>query len=108
MPDVSPSRRTIAQIEASLSRLENDPAPSAIDAIRIVDELRRLEREWREPVATPWRWVRRLIGRSPEWSVHTDLEALHRCYRRWKLASQRINDPQVSELRWQLDREFRG
>jgi hypothetical protein len=108
MPDVSPSRRTIPQIEASLSRLENDPTPSAADAIRVLNDLRRLEREWREPVATPVRWVRRLIGRSPEWSVHTDLEALHHCYRRWKLASQRINDLQVSELRRQLDREFRG
>jgi hypothetical protein len=74
----------------------------------VLDKLRRLEREWHEPVAAPRRWARWLMGRSSAWSMAADLEALHRCYRRWKIASQRIDDPRVAELRWQLEREFRG
>ena len=105
---VSTSSRRLRQIEGSLSRLENDPTPSAAEVIGVLEELRRLEREWHEPAAAPARWVRWLMRRSTAWSVDADLQALHRCYHRWKIASRRVDDPQVTHLRQQLDREFRG
>ena len=108
MLGLSRSRREIRRIEASLSRLENDPAASVDETLRVLEDLRRIEINWHRPAAAPTRWLRWLTGRSTAWSAAADLQELHRCYRRWAAAAQRIDDPQVAEARRQLAREFRG
>lgn len=50
MPGMNRNVRTIRLIESSLQHLESEPAPNALEALGLLDELRRLERKWNEQV----------------------------------------------------------
>ena len=79
MPGMNKSSRTIRLIESSLHRLESDPNAAAIDALGALDELRRLERKWREQVTAG----------SPR-RIDADFRTMEGWLRRWLLATKAI------------------
>ena len=79
MPGMNRNSRVVRLIETSLDRLETDDASSAADAILALDELRRLERKWREQAAA---------GSTRR--TDADFRTLRGWYRRWLLASRRV------------------
>ena len=79
MPGMSKSSRVVRLIEASFDALEHDPNASALDAILLLDELRRLERKWRGQVEAG----------SPR-RIESDFHTLEGWYRRWVIASTRV------------------
>src|SRR3954463_6847826 len=79
MPGMNKSSRTIKLIETSLHRVETDPGASPLDALGVLDEIRRLERKWREQVAAG----------SPR-RVEADFRTMEGWLRRWLLAGKAI------------------
>ena len=96
---MNPNSRTIKVIESSLARLEAATPPSAPDAIDAValealgllDEIRRLERKWGEQVAAA------SLRRKP-----TDYGAMEGWCRRWLRATAALRgdglSPQVGAM----------
>ena len=85
MPGMNKSSRTIQLIERSLHRLETDATSTSLDALGVMDEIRRLEKMWREQVAAG----------SPR-RIEADFETMKGWLRRWLLAAKQIEarDPQ--------------
>jgi len=79
MPGMNKASRTIKLIEASLHRIENDSNASPLDALGVLDELRRLERKWREQVAAG----------SPR-RIDADFRTMSGWYRRWLLTAREM------------------
>jgi hypothetical protein len=79
MPGMNKSSRTISLIQSSLARLETDASSGALDALGLLDEMRRLERKWREQVAAG----------SPR-RVEADFREMGGWYRRWIIAAKAI------------------
>ena len=97
MPGMSKSSRTVKLIESSLLRLEVDseaarPGESVVfDALGVLEEIRLLERKWREQVAAG----------SPR-RIDADFATMKGWYRRWLLAAKRLTperDDLASRLR---------
>lgn len=82
MPGINRNSRVVRIIESSLDRLESETTTttSAADALLALDELRRLERKWREQVAA---------GSSRR--TDADFLTLKGWYRRWLLAAKRLS-----------------
>jgi hypothetical protein len=66
-------------IESFFEGLETGPGATAADAMLLLDELRRLERKWREQAQAG----------SPR-RIDSDFRTLKGWYRRWVLASKRL------------------
>jgi hypothetical protein len=86
MPGMNKSSRTIQLIERSLHRLETDASSSSLDALGVLDEIRRLEKKWREQVA----------GGSPR-RIEADFETMKGWLRRWILAASAIEAKEPGE-----------
>jgi hypothetical protein len=86
MPGMSKSSRTVKLIEASLLRLEVASETGAggdaviYDALGVLEEIRLLERKWREQVAAG----------SPR-RIESDFATMKGWYRRWLLAGKRLS-----------------
>ena len=101
MPGMNKSSRTISLILASLARLETDGSATAMEALGLLDEIRRLRRKWDAQVA----------ANSPR-RIDADFREMTGWLRRWALASRRIlardDVPQlraaVDEVQRELDR----
>lgn len=79
MPGMNKSSRTISLILASLARLETDASPTALEALGVLDEIRRLRRKWDAQVA----------ARSPR-RIGADFREMNGWLRRWTLAARRV------------------
>ena len=79
MPGMNRNSRTISLIERSLHRLETDESSNALDALGLLDEIRRLRRKWDEQVAAG----------SPR-RIEADFREMNGWLRRWVIASRRI------------------
>jgi hypothetical protein len=79
MPGMNKSSRTISLILASLARLETDESSTALDALGLLDEIRRLRRKWDEQVAAGSR--RR---------IDADFREMNGWLRRWTIAAKRV------------------
>jgi len=79
MPGMNKTARQYRLIESYFDGLENDRNATAADAMLLLDELRRLERKWREQVSAS----------SPR-RIESDFRTLEGWYRRWMLASKRL------------------
>ena len=95
MPGMNRNSRTIRLIESSLHRLETDASSTSLDALGVLDELRRLERKWREQVAAG----------SPR-RIDADFAELKGWYRRWLLASKQFNDREMAAAREDVERSL--
>ena len=101
MPGMNKSSRTISLILASLARLETDESSTALDALGLLDEIRRLRRKWDAQVAAD----------SPR-RIESDFREMNGWLRRWALASKRVlahdDEPQlraaVDEVTVELER----
>ena len=94
MPGMNKSSRTVSLILASLARLESEtPSPTALDALGLLDEIRRLQRKWSEQVAAD----------SPR-RVDADFREMRTWYRRWLTAARRtLSRDDVPQLRRACD-----
>ena len=89
MPGMNKSSRTISIILSSLARLETDVAATALDALGLLDEIRRLKRKWDEQVAAG----------SPR-RIDADYREMDGWLRRWAIATRRISDREdIPQLR---------
>ena len=79
MPGMNRNSRTISLIERSLARLEIDESSSALDALGLLDEIRRLRRKWDEQVAAG----------SPR-RIDADFREMTGWLRRWTIAAKRV------------------
>ena len=79
MPGMNKTARQYRLIESQFDDLESGASSTAADAMLLLDELRRLERKWREQVE----------ANSPR-RIESDFRTLEGWYRRWVLASQRV------------------
>jgi len=79
MPGMNRNSRTISLIERSLHRLETDASPGALEALGLLDEIRRLRRKWDEQVAAG----------SPR-RIEADFREMNGWLRRWSIAARRI------------------
>jgi hypothetical protein len=79
MPGMNKSSRTISLILASLARLETDESSSALDALVLLDEIRRLRRKWDAQVA----------ANSPR-RIDADFREMTGWLRRWTIASREV------------------
>ena len=79
MPGMNKSSRTISLILSSLARLETDASSSALDALGVLDEIRRLRRKWDEQVAAG----------SPR-RIEADFREMNGWLRRWLLAARQV------------------
>ena len=79
MPGMNKSSRTISLILSSLARLETDASSTALDALGLLDEIRRLRRKWDAQVAAD----------SPR-RVDSDFAEMNGWLRRWLLASKHV------------------
>jgi hypothetical protein len=79
MPGMNKSIRTISLILSMLDRLESDEQSTAIDALALLDEIRRLRRKWDAQVA----------ANSPR-RIEADFREMTGWLRRWMIASKRI------------------
>jgi hypothetical protein len=83
------SSRTISIILSSLARLETDATSTALDALGLLDEIRRLKRKWDEQVAAG----------SPR-RIESDYREMDGWLRRWTIAARRLSDRQdIPQLR---------
>jgi hypothetical protein len=73
------SSRTIAMILSALARLEADSSSTALDAIIVLDEIRRLRRKWDEQVK----------ANSPR-RIERDFREMAGWLRRWAFAADQI------------------
>ena len=79
MPGMNKSSRSISLILSLLARLETDASSNALDALGLLDEIRRLERKWNDQVAAS----------SPR-RVEADFREMSGWYRRWLVAARAI------------------
>jgi hypothetical protein len=79
MPGMNKSSRTISLILASLARLETDQSSTAMDALGVLDEIRRLRRKWDAQV----------VANSPR-RIDSDFREMTGWLRRWVIAAQRV------------------
>ena len=79
MPGMNKNSRTISLILSNLARLETDGSSTALDALGVLDEIRRLRRKWDEQVA----------ANSPR-RIEADFAEMKGWLRRWTLASKRV------------------
>ena len=79
MPGMNRNSRTISLIERSLARLETDKSSTALDALGLLDEIRRLRRKWDAQVA----------ANSPR-RIDSDFREMSGWLRRWVIASRRV------------------
>ena len=79
MPGMNKTARQYRLIESFFDGVENDPNATAADAMLLLDEMRRLERKWREQVTAG----------SPR-RIESDFRTLEGWYRRWLLASRNV------------------
>ena len=79
MPGMNKSSRTISLILASLARLETDASSTSLDALGLLDEIRRLRRKWDEQVAAG----------SPR-RIDADFREMNGWLRRWSIAARRV------------------
>ena len=90
MPGMNKSSRTISLILASLARLETDESCTALDALGLLDEIRRLRRTWDAQVAAD----------SPR-RIDDDFREMSGWLRRWNIAAKRIlvtdDEPQLRQ-----------
>jgi len=90
MPGMNKSSRTISLILALLARLETDESSTALDALGLLDEIRRLRRKWDEQVA----------ANSPR-RIEADFREMNGWLRRWAIAAKRIlasdDEPQLRQ-----------
>ena len=97
MPGMNRNSRTIRLIESSLHRLETDESSTAIDALGVLDELRRLERKWREQLAAG----------NPR-RIDADFSELKGWYRRWLLATKSSEDGAVRLARGEVEQAIKS
>ena len=101
MPGMNRNSRTISLIERSLHRLETDASSNALDALGLLDEIRRLRRKWDEQVAAG----------SPR-RIEADFREMNGWLRRWSMAARRIlaveELPQLREAVERVAAELRG
>jgi hypothetical protein len=99
MPGMNKSSRTISLIYASLARLETDKSSTALDALGLLDEIRRLRRKWDEQVA---------VG-SPR-RINADFREMNGWLRRWTIAAKRVlgsdDQPQLRAAIEDVQREL--
>lgn len=79
MPGMNRSSRTISLILSSLARLETDESSTALDALGVLDEIRRLRRKWDEQVAA---------GSARR--IESDFREMNGWLRRWSIAARRV------------------
>jgi multidrug resistance efflux pump len=79
MPGMNKSSRTIGLILSLLARLETDESSTALDALGLLDEIRRLRRKWDEQVAAG----------SPR-RIEADFREMNGWLRRWTIAAKRV------------------
>ena len=79
MPGMNKSSRTIAMILSALARLETDASSTALEALALLDEIRRLRRKWDEQVK----------ANSPR-RIERDFREMAGWLRRWALAADGI------------------
>ena len=79
MPGMNKSSRTISLILTSLARLETDEASTALDALGVLDKIRRLRRKWDEQVAA---------GSARR--IDADFREMNGWLRRWTIAAKRV------------------
>ena len=79
MPGMNKNSRTISLILSSLARLETDEKSTALDALGLLDEIRRLRRKWDEQVAAD----------SPR-RIESDFAEMKGWLRRWAIASKSV------------------
>ena len=79
MPGMNKSSRTISLILASLARLETDASSTALDALGLLDEIRRLRRKWDAQVAAG----------SPR-RIDADFREMNGWLRRWTIAARQV------------------
>ena len=93
MPGMNRNSRTISLIERSLHRLETDESSTSLDALGLLDEIRRLRRKWDEQVAA---------GSSRR--IEADFREMSGWLRRWVIASKRaLTSDDLPQLRAALD-----
>ena len=95
MPGMNKSSRTIRLIESLLHELETRSSPGAIEALAVLDELRRLERKWREQVESG----------SPR-RIEADFRTLENWYRRWLSATR--DTAELAEARDEVEHQFKS
>ena len=97
MPGMNRNSRTISLILSSLARLETDASSGALEALGVLDEIRRLRNKWDEQVAAG----------SPR-RIEADFREMEGWLRRWLLATreivQRDSLPQLVEARAEVER----
>jgi len=90
MPGMNRNSRTISLILSSLARLETDESSTALDALGLLDEIRRLRRKWDEQVE----------ANSPR-RIEADFREMSGWLRRWTIAARRIvatdDEPQLRQ-----------
>jgi hypothetical protein len=79
MPGMNKSSRTISLILSSLARLETDASSTALDALGVLDEIRRLRRKWDAQVK----------ANSPR-RIERDFREMAGWLRRWTLVADQI------------------
>ena len=93
MPGMNKNSRTISLILSNLARLETDELSTALDALGVLDEIRRLRRKWDEQVAAG----------SPR-RIGADFREMKGWLRRWVLASKRmLSSDELPQLRQAID-----
>ena len=79
MPGMNKTARQYRLIESLFEELESGEAKTPADAMLLLDELRRLERKWREQVDAG----------SPR-RIDSDFRTLQSWYRRWVMVGKRL------------------
>ena len=79
MPGMNKNSRTISLILSNLARLETDESSTALDALGVLDEIRRLRRKWDAQVA----------ANSPR-RIESDFREMNGWLRRWVIASRAV------------------
>jgi hypothetical protein len=101
MPGMNKNSRTISLILSALARLETDESSTALDALGLLDEIRRLRRKWDEQVAAD----------SPR-RIDSDFREMNGWLRRWVIASRAVlardNVPQLRDAIARVQTELRA
>lgn len=92
MPGMNKNSYTVSIIQSLLDGIESDPAAAPIEAIGLLDELRRLERKWHAQVAA---------GSTRR--IDADFKTLGGWYRRWIVASKAILKRHPGDARLQAE-----
>ena len=101
MPGMNKNSRTISLILSALARLETDESSTALDALGLLDEIRRLRRKWDAQVA----------ANSPR-RIEADFREMNGWLRRWVIASgavlAREDVPQLRDAITQVQAELQA